>query len=103
MDAQLKKGVLELCLLASVARQDQYGYDIIRQMQVYFPDMGESAFYAILRRLNREGELEQYAGETSGGPPRKYYRMTSAGREKLEARIADWRKLVEILGELGVE
>lgn len=103
MDAQLKKGVLELCLLADVAKQDQYGYDIIRKMQSYFPDMGESAFYAILRRLNREGALEQYAGKESGGPPRKYYRITGTGREKLEEKIADWQKLVEILGELGIQ
>ncbi len=102
MDAQLKKGALELCLLSCVAREDQYGYDIIRQMQSYFPEVNESSFYAILRRLHREEALEQYAGETSGGPPRKYYRATERGKLLLKQREADWLRLAEIMRQLGI-
>jgi len=103
MDTQLKRGVLELCLLSAVAQEEQYGYDIIRRLRVYFPDVEESSFYAILRRLHREGILEQFAGSVSGGPPRKYYRITSYGAERLKRQIADWRALVGIMRELGVE
>lgn len=103
MDAQLKKGVLELCLLAGVARQEQYGYDIIRQLKQYFPEMNESSFYAILRRLHKEGSLEQFPGTASGGPPRKYYRITEQGREKLSRQAADWQALIQIVRKLGIE
>lgn len=97
MDAQLKKGVLEMCLLSLVSRKEQYGYDVIRQMQVHFPEMGESSFYAILRRLHRDGALEQFPGGTSGGPPRKYYRVTPQGLSQLERQRLEWRSLVEIV------
>ncbi len=103
MDAQFKKGVLEMCLLASVAKEEQYGYDIIKKLRGYFPDMNESSFYAILRRLNREGILEQFPGRESGGPPRKYYRVTPKGKERLDQQISDWRGLVSIVEELGVK
>lgn len=99
MDAQLKRGVLELCLLSDVARQEQYGYDIIKRLRQSFPDVEESSFYAILRRLHREGSLEQFSGETSGGPPRKYYRVTPNGKKKLEDQTADWRTLVSIVAQ----
>ncbi len=102
MDAQLKKGVLELCLLSCVAREEQYGYDVIRRLRAHFPEVNESSFYAILRRLHREGALEQYAGETSGGPPRKYYRITPRGRALLERQSADWLRLAETVREMGV-
>ena len=92
MDAQLKRGALELCLLSDVAKQEQYGYDIIKRLRQSFPDVEESSFYAILRRLHREGSLEQFSGKTSGGPPRKYYRVT-----KLEEQAADWKTLVAIV------
>ncbi len=100
MDAQLKKGVLEMCLLSLVSRKEQYGYDIIRQMQVHFPEMGESSFYAILRRLHRDGNLEQYIGDTSGGPPRKYYRITPQGLSLLEHQRKDWNELAGIVREM---
>ncbi len=103
MDAQLKKGVLELCLLRCVAEREQYGYDIIRRLREHFPEVEDSAFYAILRRLHREGKLEQFAGETSGGPPRKYYRLTEEGRALLERKTADWRALTAAVRALGIE
>ncbi len=103
MDAQLKKGFLELCLLAIISREEQYGYDIIRRMQGYFPETNESSFYAILRRLRREGVLEQFPGTQSEGPPRKYYRITDSGRDTFRKQAADWHRLTDIMRELGVE
>ncbi len=103
MDAQLKKGVLELCLLRCVAEREQYGYDIIRRLREHFPEVEDSAFYAILRRLHRDGALEQFAGETSGGPPRKYYRLTERGRGLLEEKTSDWRALSSIVRALGIQ
>ncbi len=102
MDAQLKKGFLEMCLLAVISREEQYGYDIIRRMQGYFPETNESSFYAILRRLKREGVLEQFPGTQSEGPPRKYYRITDLGRNTFRKQAADWHRLVDIMHELDV-
>lgn len=100
MDAQLKKGVLELCLLASVANEPRYGYDVIRCLRDFFPDVEDSTFYFILRRLHREGALEQIPGSVSGGPPRKYYRITPRGRDELVRLFSDWKRLSEIVEKL---
>lgn len=93
MDAQLKKGVLELCLLQCLSGEPQYGYDIIQTMRRHFPDVTESTFYAVLRRLGREGAAETLRGEVSNGPARKYYRLTDAGRRWLEDIQEDWKNL----------
>ena len=102
MDAQLKKGVLELCLLQCLSGEPKYGYDIIQTMRGCFPDVTESTFYAILRRLGKEGAADTYQGSESNGPVRKYYRLTAAGRERLDQMSADWRSLREILEKLGI-
>lgn len=103
MDAQLKKGVLELCLLQSISGEPQYGYDIIQKMHAFFPEVTESTFYAILRRLGKEGAADTYQGSVSNGPVRKYYRLTDEGRERLASMAEDWRCLREILAQLGIE
>jgi len=103
MDAQLKKGVLELCLLQCLSGEPKYGYDIIQTMRGCFPDVTESTFYAILRRLAKEGAADTYQGSESNGPVRKYYRLTDEGRERLAQMSADWRSLREILEKLGIQ
>ena len=103
MDAQLKKGVLELCLLQCLSGEPKYGYDIIQTMRGCFPDVTESTFYAILRRLAKEGAADTFQGSESNGPVRKYYRLTDQGRERLEQMAADWRSLREIMQKLGIE
>ena len=103
MDAQLKKGVLELCLLQCLSGEPKYGYDVIQTMRGCFPDVTESTFYAILRRLAREGAADTYQGSESNGPARKYYRLTDEGRDRLAQMAADWRSLREILEKLGIQ
>lgn len=103
MDAQLKKGVLELCLLQCINGGPQYGYDIIQQMHTHFPDVTESTFYAILRRLHKEGAADTFQGSVSNDPVRKYYHLTDRGRERLAQMTADWQHLQEILRQLGIE
>lgn len=102
MDAQLKKGVLELCLLQCLSGEPKYGYDIIQAMRAHFPEVTESTFYAILRRLHREGAAETFQGSESNGPVRKYYRLTELGREQLEQLTEDWRRLQGIMAALGI-
>ena len=99
----LKKDLLELCLLSLMGGGDQYGYELLRRLHAVFPDTQESVIYAILRQLCREGCTERYQGETSGGPARKYYRLTGAGRERYAALLAAWRETRDALTALGIE
>lgn len=98
----LKKDLIELCLLHLLAQGDQYGYDLLRRLHDAFPDTQESAVYALLRVLCREGCLEQYVGETSGGPARKYYRLTGHGVARYGELLKQWRTLLAALAELGM-
>ncbi len=102
MDAQLKKGVLEMCILYVVSQKEMYGYDIMLMMHEYFPDVNESTFYAILRRLHKEGAADTYMGAESNGPPRKYYKITEAGIQALRLSIQEWRELNRSIEELGI-
>lgn len=102
MDAQIKKGVLEMCLLYKLSQKDYYGYNLMREMKVIFPEVNDSTFYAILRRLKKEGATVIYFGEESNGPKRKYYQITKEGTRILEKHICDWNKLKEITKQLGI-
>lgn len=99
----LKKDLIQLCLLHLLAGEDLYGYEILRRVHESFPDTQESAVYAILRGLCKEGYTQQYQGDTSEGPARKYYRLTPAGAEKRAALLGEWRRLRDALADLGVE
>ena len=98
----LKKDLLELCLLQLLSAEDRYGYDLLRPLAAAFPDTQESTIYAVLRGLCKAGCTETYQGETSGGPARKYYRLTGAGRGRLEALSGQWYALRRALAEIGV-
>ncbi|MDE8343661.1 MAG: PadR family transcriptional regulator [Acidocella sp.] len=75
---QLKKGVLELCVLAVLSRGEGYAYDIAARLADAI-DMGEGTIYPLMRRMQNEGLVETYLAESSSGPPRKYYRLTEMG------------------------
>lgn len=100
MNAQIKKGVLEMCILHSIKEESLYGYDIIQKMHIFFPEVVESTFYAILRRLHREGDTEISMGNISRGPARKYYKITEQGRMRLKEMEADWKQLQEIVNQI---
>jgi PadR family transcriptional regulator PadR len=99
----LKKDLMELCLLRLLAERDAYGYEFLHRIHQAFPGTQESAIYALLRQLCREGYTRQYEGDASGGPTRKYYRITEAGREELARLLAEWSRLRDALDALGVE
>lgn len=103
MDAQLKKGVLDMCILYIINQKEMYGYDIMKYMGKFFPNVDESTFYAILRRLNKEELTEAYYGQVSNGPRRKYYRILDKGRESLKKSITDWKNIMLIVEEIGIK
>ena len=99
----LKKDLLELCLLQLLTAEDQYGYELLRRLHSGFPDTQESAIYALLRGLCKAGCTQVYQGQTSGGPARKYYRITQAGRERHAGLLVQWHGLRDTLEALGVK
>ena len=94
MDVQLRRGLLEVCVLAAVARHDSYGYQIIREMEPYV-EISESTLYPILRRLEAGEMLNVYSVEHSGRL-RKYYQITQRGLERLEEFQQEWREIMKI-------
>ena len=94
MDAQLKRGFIEICALAAINRRDSYGYQIIEDMKDCI-EVSESTLYPILRRLEGAGALEAYSVEY-GGRLRKYYRITPAGRARLDEFEVEWAKMLRL-------
>ena len=80
MNSQYKKGVLELCVLSLLKKRDCYGYEISEYLSRHI-DIADGTVYPILRKLKADGLLTTYLQEESGGPPRKYYKLTSLGAE----------------------
>ncbi len=95
MDAQLRKGLLEYCVLAELSRQDSYGYQIIKDVSEYI-DISESTLYPILRRLESDDKVSSYNTEFNNRI-RKYYSITPKGREALAGFLEDKEKLIEVL------
>jgi len=89
VNSQYKKGVLELCVLALLKKQDQYGYEISDRLSREIA-IADGTVYPILRKLKGEGLVTTYLQEESGGPPRKYYSLTSLGRETYETGRAEY-------------
>lgn len=99
----LKKELLELCLLQLLSQGDRYGYEVLTPLRAAFPDTQESAIYALLRGLGKEKYTEWYMAPGDGGPDRKYYKLTPAGRERLELLRADWQHMRDAIASFGVE
>src|ERR1700689_1058093 len=85
IDIQLKKGGRDLCVLALLSRGDSYAYEIAIRLAEAI-GMGEGTIYPLMRRMQSDGQVETYLVESSAGPPRKYYRLTAAGRASLAAQ-----------------
>lgn len=102
MDAQLKRGLLNICILQLLKQDDMYGYDMIKILLEYFPDTDESTFYAILRRLNKEHLTDMYYSNVSNGPKRKYYKITEIGRQVFTEYIDSIYEIKKILSGLGI-
>ena len=94
MDIQLKRGLLDVCVLSAIKDEDSYGYKIIKDMKPYI-EMTESTLYTILKRLELSGMLTVHTSE-HGGRLRKYYHITKAGLARLEEFKRDWREIMLI-------
>ena len=99
MNAQYKKGVLELCVLKLIEKTDLYGYEMVQKLS-YYIEVTESTIYPLLRRLTKEGYLSTYNRESNEGPPRKYYSMTVEGEVYLATLIREWDQMVDSVQRL---
>ena len=94
MDIQLKRGLLDICVLAAIKNEDSYGYQIIKDMKPYV-ELSESTLYTILKRLELAGLLTVRTAE-HGGRLRKYYHITARGIARIEEFRDDWKEMMAI-------
>lgn len=99
MNTQYKKGVLELCVLSLLKKRDRYGYEISEYLAEHI-DIADGTVYPILRKLKSDGMLTTYLQEESGGPPRKYYRLTELGRNSFESERENYLAFANAVAEL---
>jgi len=92
--SQLLKGVLDMCLLALIAEEPSYGYEMVDKLEHRGLELvSEGSIYPLLSRLQKKELIEGYFVESTGGPPRKYYRIAPAGKEQLLAWEKEWGRL----------
>jgi len=94
MDIQLKRGLLDVCVLAAIKSEDSYGYQIIKDMKPYI-ELSESTLYTILKRLEAAAMLTVRTAEHDGRL-RKYYHITQAGLARIADFKKDWKEIVSI-------
>lgn len=94
MDIQLKRGLLDVCVLAAIKNEDSYGYQIIKDMKPYI-ELSESTLYTILKRLEAAHMLTVRTAE-HGGRLRKYYHITNDGLKRIEEFKVDWIEILSI-------
>lgn len=94
MDIQLKRGLLDVCVLAAIKNEDSYGYKIIKDMKPYI-ELSESTLYTILKRLEMADMLTVQSAEHDGRL-RKYYHITNAGLKRIEDFKEEWKEIMSI-------
>ena len=94
MDAQLKRGLLDVCVLAAIRSRDSYGYQIIKDMKPYLA-LSESTLYTVLKRLEAADLLTVRTAEHDGRL-RKYYRITEAGLRRIEEFRREWEEILAV-------
>jgi PadR family transcriptional regulator PadR len=91
--AQMRRGTLQYCVLSLLADEERYGFDLVRGLaELDGMVTSEGTIYPLLSRLRRDGLVESNWQESPSGPPRRYYRLTNAGRAALDAFRLEWRR-----------
>jgi PadR family transcriptional regulator PadR len=90
---QMRRGTLQYCVLALLARKERYGFDLVRSLAAVDGMVtSEGTIYPLLSRLRRDGLVESSWEESPNGPPRRYYRLTDTGRASLRAFKREWSR-----------
>lgn len=98
--AQMRKGVLELCILSIIDKKDAYASDIIEKLKNSELIIVEGTLYPLLTRLKNDGLLSYRWEESRSGPPRKYYAITEIGKKLLAVMKVSWQELVESVNDI---
>lgn len=99
--SQLLKGVLDLAVLAVIEHEDGYGYDVVRRLRdAGLDEVGDASVYGTLRRLFQAGKLSSYVVPSEEGPHRKYYGLTTLGRDALRDGAKQWQHFADTLDHL---
>ncbi|TDR71097.1 PadR family transcriptional regulator [Paludibacterium purpuratum] len=106
MKTQLRKGTLEMCVLALLSRQDSYVYEIVGRLAQSM-EIGEGTIYPLMRRLQADEWVSTYLTESNSGPARKYYTLTASGRSTLASMRGEWDSFVaeinDVLAQSGAQ
>src|SRR4051812_17397853 len=99
--SQLLRGVLDAAVLATVKRQDGYGYDLVRRLRAAgLTDVGDASVYGTLRRLYKGGALTSYVVPSDEGPHRRYYGITERGQDQLDEARETWAEFARTMDSL---
>jgi PadR family transcriptional regulator, regulatory protein PadR len=97
--AQMRKGVLEMCILAIIEKDEVYPSDIIARLKANDLIVVEGTLYPLLTRLKNDGLLDYSWRESNAGPPRKYFKVTEIGQKFLEGLTTSWQQLVQSVAQ----
>jgi len=98
MSTQLKKGVLDLCVLKILTNRDHYGYELVQKISKSM-EITEGTIYPLLKRLKDNKLLTTYLKESDEGPSRKYYKLTESGKTAFEEKKSEWQKFTKTIEE----
>lgn len=99
--SQVRRGLVEFCILESISKQPMYGYDLLVYLEQWdIISITEGTLYPLLRRLQKEEYIVSYWQESDAGPPRKYYQLTKKGEELLHFMKSTWSQLTQSIDEL---
>ena len=99
MNAQFKKGALELCVLSMLTDRDRYGYELTDEISQKM-EIATGTLYLVLKRLKDDAMVETYLVESENGPARKYYHLTAQGRDYQQKQKQEWLGFVTAVGEI---
>ncbi len=99
MNAQFKKGALEICVLSQLAHGDKYGYELTERISEEM-SIASGTLYPILRKLKADEYVTTYLVESESGPARKYYKLTEKGYQYEEELLKEWKEFIEAVERL---
>lgn len=99
--SQVRRGILELCILQLIGKAPRYGYELVTLLEQWEPlAVTEGTLYPLLRRLLKDKVIESFWKESESGPPRKYYSLTASGRRMVEMMAVEWDKISGAVGQI---
>ena len=100
MEEQLKRGVLEMCVLSLLSHHNYHGYKMAKEIRALFPEVTESTVYGILRRLHADGSVDVFFETNQNSPNRKYYKINEQGKKMLSSAISMWLRIAHIVEDI---